>query len=80
MADVESLEPGAETCTARGGGALGALVRWETLLVVLLLASIAYGASVSPHFLDSTNSLLHRLERGRDRDHRAPADADHHHG
>jgi rhamnose transport system permease protein len=31
------------------------LVRWESLLVVLLGATIAYGASVSPYFLQSSN-------------------------
>jgi rhamnose transport system permease protein len=31
------------------------VVRWETLLLVLLGATIAYGASVSPYFLQSSN-------------------------
>src|SRR5712692_8345634 len=33
----------------------GILVRWETLLLVLLGGTIAYGADVSPYFLHSTN-------------------------
>ena len=37
---------------------------WETLLVVLLLASIAYGASVSPYFLDSTTLFFIGLNVG----------------
>ena len=35
--------------------ALGVLVRWETLLLVLLGGTIAYGAAVSPYFLQSSN-------------------------
>ena len=63
MADVEGLEPGAET-SSHWWRRLGVLVRWETLLVVLLLASIAYGASVSPHFLDSTTLFFIGLNVG----------------
>jgi rhamnose transport system permease protein len=33
----------------------GAFVRWEVFLVALLGGTIAYGASVSPYFLESTN-------------------------
>jgi rhamnose transport system permease protein len=33
----------------------GTFVRWEVFLVVLLGGTIAYGASVSPYFLESTN-------------------------
>lgn len=63
MADVEGFEPGAET-SPHGWRRLGVLVRWETLLVVLLLASIAYGASVSPHFLDSITLFFIGLNVG----------------
>jgi len=34
---------------------LGAVMRWEVLLLVLLGGTIAYGADVSPYFLQSTN-------------------------
>ena len=44
MPDVESIETGSETSPG-WRRLLRGLVRWETLLVVLLLASIAYGAS-----------------------------------
>ena len=63
MADVEEREAGTETSPLwrrLGGG----LLRWETLLVVLLLASIAYGASVSPHFLDSITLFFIGLNVG----------------
>jgi rhamnose transport system permease protein len=36
-------------------GALGAVVRWEVLLLALLGCTIAYGADVSPYFLQSSN-------------------------
>ena len=58
---------------------LGVVLRWETLLVVLLGATIAYGASVSPYFLRLDQPLLHLPERGRGRDHGAPAHADRDH-
>ena len=34
---------------------IGAFVRWETLLLLVLAGTIAYGADVSPYFLHSTN-------------------------
>src|SRR6059036_3672242 len=34
---------------------MGFLVRWEVLLLALLGGTIAYGADVSPYFLQSTN-------------------------
>jgi rhamnose transport system permease protein len=34
---------------------MGALMRWETLLLVLLGGTIAFGAAVSPYFLQSSN-------------------------
>ena len=56
MAEIDDYKPGDE---AFGGPprrqVLGAFVRWETLLVCLLGATIAFGASVSPYFLQSTN-------------------------
>ena len=56
MPDVENQVPGAEAESVLSRRrALGGLLRWESLLVVLLLASIAYGASVSPYFLEWTN-------------------------
>src|SRR5580765_7339909 len=35
--------------------AFGLVIRWEALLLVLLVCTIVYGSSVSPYFLDSTN-------------------------
>ena len=66
MADVEDrVEPGMETeSPPTWRRLLASLLRWETLLVVLLLASIAYGASVSPHFLDSTTMFFIGLNVG----------------
>ena len=66
MADVEDrVEPGMETESPPAWRRLLAgLLRWETLLIVLLLASIAYGASVSPHFLDSTTMFFIGLNVG----------------
>src|SRR5262245_27174162 len=43
---------------------LGVFLRWETLLLVLLGATIAYGASVSPYFLQSTNLFFICLNVG----------------
>src|SRR5262249_21622255 len=43
---------------------LGVVLRWETLLLVLLGATIAYGASVSPYFLQSTNLFFICLNVG----------------
>ena len=63
MPDVESIETGSETSPG-WRRLLRGLVRWETLLVVLLLASIAYGASVSPHFLDSITLFFIGLNVG----------------
>jgi rhamnose transport system permease protein len=56
VADIDDLKPGDE---ATGGPParrnLGAFMRWETFLLVLLGATVAFGASVSPYFLQSTN-------------------------
>src|SRR6476619_2453289 len=35
--------------------AFGLVIRWEALLLVLLVCTIVYGSSVSPYFLKSTN-------------------------
>jgi rhamnose transport system permease protein len=40
------------------------LVRWETLLLVLLGGTIAFGADVSPYFLQSTNLFYISLNVG----------------
>jgi rhamnose transport system permease protein len=42
----------------------GILVRWETLLLLLLGGTIAYGAAVSPYFLQSTNLFFICLNVG----------------
>jgi rhamnose transport system permease protein len=43
---------------------LGPFMRWEAVLVLLLGATIAYGASVSPYFLESTNLFFICLNVG----------------
>ena len=54
--DVQAGSPWART--------LRGILRWEALLVVLLLASIAYGASASPYFLEWTNLFFIGLNVG----------------
>ncbi len=55
MAELD-LKPGDEVPSqAPRRPSLGILVRWETLLLVLLGGTIAFGADVSPYFLQSTN-------------------------
>ena len=63
MADVAAPETTDETAPG-WRRLLRSLVRWETMLVVLLLATIAYGASVSPYFLESTNLFFIGLNVG----------------
>ena len=56
MADREDLKPADEVPglnSARRN--LGIVARWETLLLLLLGATILYGTSVSPYFLEWTN-------------------------
>ena len=56
MAELEDLKPGDEVPSRPPRRErLGVLFRWETLLVFLLGGTIAYGASVSPYFLQATN-------------------------
>jgi rhamnose transport system permease protein len=43
---------------------VGAFLRWETLLVFLLLGTIVFGASVSPYFLESSNLFFICLNVG----------------
>ena len=65
MADLAERETTDETeATPRWRRRLGSLLRWETMLVLLLLATIAYGASVSPYFLEWTNLLFIGLNVG----------------
>jgi rhamnose transport system permease protein len=57
VAEIDDLKPGGEPT---GGPpprrqSLGFIIRWETLLLVLLGGTIAFGASVSTYFLQSTN-------------------------
>src|SRR5439155_5820684 len=44
--------------------ALGTVARWEVLLIGLLVATIVYGAEVSPYFLHSTNLFFICLNVG----------------
>jgi rhamnose transport system permease protein len=56
VADVQMPQPEADAVSgAARGRRLGVLIRWEALLVVLLGGTIAFGAHVSPYFLQSTN-------------------------
>ena len=43
---------------------MAALVRWESGLVLVLLASILFGASESPHFLTATDVFFIGLNMG----------------
>ena len=56
MADRENLKPGDEVPSLDSARrTLGVVARWETLLLLLLGATILYGTSVSPYFLEWTN-------------------------
>src|SRR6478736_4562540 len=57
------MKPGDES-VAREPRQWRGFVRWEMLLVVLLGATIAYGASVSPYFLQSSNLFFICLNVG----------------
>ncbi len=66
MAEIDDLKPGDEPT---GGPpprrqSLGVFVRWETLLLLLLGGTIAFGASVSPYFLESSNLFFICLNVG----------------
>jgi rhamnose transport system permease protein len=66
VADVEDFKPGDEVPSSRPPRrqSLGIFVRWETLLLVLLGATVAYGASVSPFFLQSSSLFFICLNVG----------------
>ena len=65
MADGAEVETTDETERApRWRRRLGSLLRWETMLVILLLVTIAYGASASPYFLEWTNLFFIGLNVG----------------
>ena len=56
MAEIDDYKPGDEAGSKPPRRqAFGSVIRWETLLLGLLACTIAYGASVSPYFLQSTN-------------------------
>jgi rhamnose transport system permease protein len=56
VADREDLKPADEVPSLNSARRnLGIVARWETLLLLLLGATILYGASVSPYFLEWTN-------------------------
>jgi rhamnose transport system permease protein len=59
---VKPPEEAAAGLSRRPG--LGILVRWETLLLVLLGGTIAFGADVSPYFLQQTNLFFICLNVG----------------
>jgi rhamnose transport system permease protein len=65
VADGAEVETTDETERApRWRRRLGSLLRWETMLVILLLVTIAYGASASPYFLEWTNLFFIGLNVG----------------
>ena len=66
MADIDDLKPGDEVPSRPPPRRqhFGLLLRWETLLVFLLGGTIAYGASVSPYFLQSSNLFFICLNVG----------------
>ena len=65
MPDREDLKPGEEALSLDSARrTLGAVARWETLLLLLLGATILYGTSVSPYFLESTNLFYISLNVG----------------
>jgi rhamnose transport system permease protein len=65
VAEIDDLKPGDEAGSRRPRReALGLFVRWEVLLLFLLGGTIAYGASVSPYFLQSTNLFFICLNVG----------------
>jgi rhamnose transport system permease protein len=56
VAELDDYKPGDEAGSRPPRWqSLGIVVRWEMLLLVLLGFTIAFGASVSPYFLQSTN-------------------------
>ena len=65
MADRADLTPGDEASSLDSGRRnLGIVARWETLLLLLLGATILYGTSVSPYFLEWTNLFYVSLNVG----------------
>jgi rhamnose transport system permease protein len=68
VAELDDYKPGDEAASSPPSRPmrehLGVVLRWETLLLVLLGATIAYGASVSPYFLHSTNLFFICLNVG----------------
>ena len=66
MAEIDDLKPGDEA-SARPPSRrqnLGFFVRWEVLLLFVLGGTIAYGAAVSPYFLQSSNLFFICLNVG----------------
>ena len=65
MADRVDLTPGDEAPSLDAARRnLGIVARWETLLLLLLGATILYGTSVSPYFLEWTNLFYISLNVG----------------
>jgi rhamnose transport system permease protein len=65
VAEPDEIKPGEDVPSGPTVlQSLGIFARWETLLLVLLGATIAYGASVSPYFLQSSNLFFICLNVG----------------
>ena len=66
MAEIDDLKPGDEAAARPPSRRqnLGFFVRWEVLLLFVLGGTIAYGAAVSPYFLQSSNLFFICLNVG----------------
>jgi rhamnose transport system permease protein len=65
VAEIDDNKPGDEAGSRPlRRQSLGIFVRWETLLLLLLGGTIAFGAGVSPYFLQSTNLFYISLNVG----------------
>jgi rhamnose transport system permease protein len=66
VAEIDDLKPGDEAAALPPSRRqnLGFFVRWEVLLLFVLGGTIAYGAAVSPYFLQSSNLFFICLNVG----------------
>jgi rhamnose transport system permease protein len=66
VAEIDDLKPGDEAAARPPSRRqnLGFFVRWEVLLLFVLGGTIAYGAAVSPYFLQSSNLFFICLNVG----------------
>jgi rhamnose transport system permease protein len=64
--DIATRTPGSSSGEAEAAGRASwrSAVRWESALVVVLIATLLYGSSVSPYFLNATNFFYVGLNMG----------------